>query len=73
VFVEREGRRNCSLFESGRIFWYSLKKNILPMMLGKDAHDLEKLFHYVWVKDINYKIQGLAIVVLCIMGGDFCT
>jgi L-alanine-DL-glutamate epimerase-like enolase superfamily enzyme len=29
-------------------------------MVGKDARDLENLLHEVWVKDINYKIQGLA-------------
>ena len=37
-----------------------LKERILPLMLGRDARELEKLFSEIYVWDINYKIQGLA-------------
>lgn len=37
-----------------------LKERILPLMLGRDGRELEKLFSEIYLWDINYKIQGLA-------------
>ncbi|GHT68540.1 hypothetical protein FACS1894110_16300 [Spirochaetia bacterium] len=41
-------------------FYPILQKKILPNLLNKDARDIEKLFHEIFVNDLNYKIQGLA-------------
>ena len=53
-----EGTAPCS--ERATYLHLLLKERILPLMLGKDARDLEKIFEEIFVWDINYKIQGLA-------------
>jgi L-alanine-DL-glutamate epimerase-like enolase superfamily enzyme len=53
-----EGIAPCS--ERASYLHLLLKERILPLMLGRDARELEKLFSEIFVWDINYKIQGLA-------------
>jgi L-alanine-DL-glutamate epimerase-like enolase superfamily enzyme len=36
-----------------------LLRKVIPNFLGKDARDLEKLFHEAYLADSNYKWQGL--------------
>ncbi len=36
-----------------------LLKRVVPFFIGKDARDLESLIHGVYLKDSNYKWQGL--------------
>ena len=53
-----EGIAPCS--ERAKYLHLLLTENILPFMLDKDARDLEKILHGVFVLNNNYKIQGLA-------------
>lgn len=41
-------------------FYPILQKKIAPHFLGTDARDLEDTLEAVYVRDLNYKIQGLA-------------
>ncbi len=47
-----------------------LIKKVLPVFIGKDARDLETLIEEVYVKDSNYKYQGLAFWV-CVATVEF--
>ncbi len=42
-------------------------KRVAPFFIGKDARDLESLIHEVYLRDSNYKWQGLAFWV-CVSG-----
>jgi len=54
----QEGMAPCS--ERASYLYTLLQERILPFMLGKDARDLEQIFEEIYVRDLNYKIQGLA-------------
>ncbi len=41
-------------------FYPILEKKIAPYFIGTDARDLEDTLEAVYVRDLNYKIQGLA-------------
>lgn len=43
-----------------RYFYPILQKKIAPFFIGTDARDLEDTLEAVYVRDLNYKIQGLA-------------
>lgn len=40
-------------------YMHLILERFLRYALGKDARDLEKILHTIFVSDINYKIQGL--------------
>lgn len=52
-----EGIAPCSDRAS---YLHLLLKKFLPLAVGKDARELEKILNTIYVTDINYKIQGLA-------------
>jgi L-alanine-DL-glutamate epimerase-like enolase superfamily enzyme len=55
------GEEGIAPFSERAKYMYPLMtENILPLMLGKDARNLEKIFNEVFVTNLNYKIQGLA-------------
>jgi len=46
--------------ENWEYFYPILEKKIAPYFIGTDARDFEEATDYMYVRDINYKIQGLA-------------
>lgn len=46
--------------ENWQYFYPILEKKIAPLFIGTDARDMEDTFEAVYVRDLNYKIQGLA-------------
>lgn len=41
-------------------FYPILEKKLAPFFIGKDVREVETLFEQIYVRDLNYKIQGLA-------------
>ena len=46
--------------ENWRYFYPILEKKIAPFVVGTDARNIEDTLEAVYVRDLNYKIQGLA-------------
>jgi L-alanine-DL-glutamate epimerase-like enolase superfamily enzyme len=43
-----------------KVFYPILEQKIAPYFIGTDARDLESTLDFIYVQDLNYKIQGLA-------------
>ena len=43
-----------------KYFYPILEKKIAPYFIGTDARDLESTLDFIYVQELNYKIQGLA-------------
>ena len=46
--------------ENWKFFYPILQHKLAPYFIGSDARDIEDTFQYAYVRDLNYKIQGLA-------------
>jgi L-alanine-DL-glutamate epimerase-like enolase superfamily enzyme len=53
-----EGISICG--ENWKFFYPILQLKIAPYFIGTDCRDIEDTFQYMYVRDLNYKIQGLA-------------
>jgi L-alanine-DL-glutamate epimerase-like enolase superfamily enzyme len=53
-----EGIAPCT--ERASYLYPLMEKKTLPRMLGRDARNLEALFHEIFINDDNYKLQGVA-------------
>ncbi len=46
--------------ENWKYFYPILQHKLSPYFIGSDAREIEDTFQYAYVRDLNYKIQGLA-------------
>lgn len=46
--------------DNWKYFYPILEKKMVPLLIGTDARDIEENLEKIYVRDLNYKIQGLA-------------
>lgn len=57
----RQGLEGIAIAGANWQYFYPiLEKKLAPWFIGKDCRDVETLFEEIYVRDLNYKIQGLA-------------